>query len=521
LKPKWFRTDNTPDWRNSASKLIVPCSRETFFLSERVEESKMSDDGSEIENNPVAHLSVRSSASRPRVFIRRPMKRKIESEDTLSSSMAIRPFDAIERWGNPNAPIPIVRRRRRRPSPPPPPTRAEIEAALARARPMPNRQFGANVVWGNPNAPFPLVSRRRRLPSPPPLPMVELAAPPLNFGLDALLERHEAEPFLERTSLVDCDPLESLPGIEGLLAALAVNDDIDDQLYMPDRSDGENDDDDDIVDVVVRQPHSSMFTKTAVLPLLDLLRARVADEAAVTRTASVYVDQFVRPPLIELAGTATMVPASASLSAVVPTEWCAGNSVIVGRSSARGQCLFSSVGILLFGSGADRVALRLRAICIFELVERWAQYVAWFDFLTVRDMLASLVGAPVDDVNKFGYAWPTADVLLPLANVLTRRIVVVKSYSDRLKRRGYPTEPHAVLPVTSVNNDEWSRVEPLVIVFDGDHYKPLLLCGSDKWSIDWSRLAVEFETASPALVQACEALRQHGEIRIRCALDST
>jgi hypothetical protein len=64
-------------------------------------------------------------------------------------------------------------------------------------------------------------------------------------------------------------------------------------------------------------------------------------------------------------------------------------------------------------------------------------------------MLASLVGAPVDDVNKFGFAWSTADVLLPLANVLQRRIVVVKSLSDRLKRRGYPTEPHVVLPLLS------------------------------------------------------------------------
>jgi hypothetical protein len=61
-----------------------------------------------------------------------------------------------------------------------------------------------------------------------------------------------------------------------------------------------------------------------------------------------------------------------------------------------------------------------------------------------------------------------------------------------------------------------------VIVFDGDHYKPLL-CSDGGWSIDFSRVAIEFETASQALVDACERLRQRGycgEIRIRTALDA-
>jgi hypothetical protein len=208
------------------------------------------------------------------------------------------------------------------------------------------------------------------------------------------------------------------------------------------------------------------------------------------------------------------------LSAVVPAEWISGGSLLVGKSSARGQCLFSSIGILLFGGGADRIALRLRALCIFELVDRWAQYVDWFDDLTVRDMLASLVGAPDDDDRKFGFAWPTAEVLLVLANVLQRRIVIVKRYSDRLIQRGYPTDPHVVLPLLALEIDVVA--EPLVIAFDGDHYKPLL-CSDGGWSIDFSRIAAEFETASQALVGAYERLRQRGycgEIRIRTSLDA-
>jgi hypothetical protein len=156
--------------------------------------------------------------------------------------------------------------------------------------------------------------------------------------------------------------------------------------------------------------------------------------------------------------------------------------------------------------------------CVFELVDRWALYVDWFDDLTVRDMLASLVGAPDDDDRKFGFAWPTAEVLLVLASVLQRRIVIVKRYSDRLIQRGYPTDPHVVLPLLAVEID--CAAEPLVIVFDGDHYKPLLC---DSWSIDFRRVAVEFETASQALVDACERLRQRGYcggIRIRTALDA-
>lgn len=170
-----------------------------------------------------------------------------------------------------------------------------------------------------------------------------------------------------------------------------------------------------------------------------------------------------------------MRPVSAELTAVVPAEWYDGGALLVGKSTARGQCLFSSVGILLFGSGADRTALHLRALCIFELVERWLQYVEWFDCPTVRDVLASLVGAPDEDAQKFGFAWPSGEVQLLLANVLRRRIVIVARYSNRLVMRGYPTNPYVLVPLLAFD----VTAEPLVVVFDSDHYKPLL-CSAER-----------------------------------------
>jgi hypothetical protein len=318
-----------------------------------------------------------------------------------------------------------------------------------------------------------------------------------------------------QSSLVDCDtPDEFDDVVFNDVAAVC------DVAPRADNDDDDDHDDNDIDAIVDRLPHSAMFTPKVLDSLLSLMTAKkVDDEVSLRQAAAAYLEGFIRPKLQDLVEPTNMTPTSVELSAVVPAEWIAGGSLLVGKSSARGQCLFSSAGILLFGGGADRVALRLRALCIFELVDRWAQYVGWFDQLTVRDMFASLVGAPDDDNRKFGFAWPTAEVLLVLANVLQRRIVIVKRYSDRLIQRGYPTDPHVVLPL-SVDID--GAAKPLVIVFDGDHYKPLF-CSDGGWSIDFSRVGVQFETASQALVDACERLRQRGycsEIRIRTALDA-
>lgn len=138
-----------------------------------------------------------------------------------------------------------------------------------------------------------------------------------------------------------------------MLAALDL-DPVDDDMYIPVGDDAEGDG---VVDVIVRRPHSAMFTRQALDGLLPLVKAKTIDsEEAIRRAARAYVDGFVRPDLIELAAGAHMAPASAELAAVVPAEWYSGNALLVGKSNARGQCLFSSVGILLFGSGACCIA---------------------------------------------------------------------------------------------------------------------------------------------------------------------
>jgi hypothetical protein len=439
-----------------------------------------------------------------------------------------RPLPVIT-YGKPNGLLPPAGFRRRH-APPPRLTPAELDAIAARPF-VPLPPPGA-PMYGKPGAPPPQsVSRRRRerfvppmLPTSPPIAAgaVPASPPPNHFDLSNLLERREAQPFRELTSLVDCEPLEPLPGIEDVLAALDLDDDLDDeQLFIPPGDDESADSQaDGIVSVVARLPHTAMFTPLALESLLPLVTAKKIDNEDVLREAAVaYVEGFVRPDLMDVVAATRMAPAPAELTAAVPVEWCGGSALLVGRSSARGQCLFSSVGILLFGGGGDAVALRLRALCIFELVGRWQQYVEWFDFSTVRDMLASLVGAPDDDNRKFGVAWPTTEVLLPLANVLQRRIVIVKRFSNRLRGLDRSSDPHVFLPLLG-DDAEWIDAEPLVIVFDGDHYKPLSCGGA--WSIDFNRVGVDFQQASPALVAAFELLRQRGlcgEIRIGCMLD--
>jgi hypothetical protein len=496
---------------------------------------------------PRSANDVQSATRRPRVFVRRgvvaPPGHNAEGNENDDESFSARSSVDKKRKSSPvssadNRPLPVVTYgkpngslippagRRRRHAPPPRLTPVQLNAIAARPFvPLPPPGI---PMYGKPGALPPASGSRRRRerllsPTPPPIARaVPVSLPPNHFDISTLLDRREAQPFHELTSLADCDPLQSLPGIDDLMAALDLDDEVDDDLFIPPGDDeSEDGDDDGIVSVVARLPHTAMFTPQALASLLPLVTAKqVDDEDALRQAAAAFVDGFVRPDLMDVVAAARMAPASAELTAAVPAEWCSGNALLVGRSSARGQCLFSSVGILLFGGGGDAVALRLRALCIFELVSTWQQYVEWFDFSTVRDMLASLVGAPDDDTRKFGFAWPTTEVLLPLANVLRRRIVIVKRFSSRLRGLDHSTEPLVFLPLLG-DNDEWRHAEPLVIAFDGDHYKPLS-CGGT-WSIDFNRVGVDFQQASPALVAAIEPLRQRGlcgEIRIGVTLDA-
>jgi hypothetical protein len=457
-------------------------------------------------------------------------KRKSPTPSSAEASADNRPPPVVISYGKPNGSVlPPAGCRRRWHAPPPSLTAEQLSAIAARPRvPLPPP---GTPLYGVPGAPAPPVgrrSRRERLvsslllqqqqqPSPPSVADVpDRPLPSNHFDLSTLLQRREAEPFRESISMADREPLDSLPGIEDVLAALDVEDDdeeADEDLFIP-VGDDESDEDDDIISVVQRLPHTAMFTRQALESLLPLVAAkRVDDDQALRQAAVAYTDGFVRPELPDVVAAVRMSAASAELTAVVPAEWCNGGSLLVGKSTNRGQCLFSSVGILLFGSGADRTALHLRALCIFELVERWLQYVEWFDCPTVRDMLASLVGPAENDAQQLGFAWPIAEVQVLLANVLQRRIVIVTRYSNRLVRRGYPTNPYVVVPLLEFD----VTAEPLVVVFDSDHYKPLL-SSADRWSIDFSRVVVQFESGSRALDAACALLRQRGlcgEIRFR------
>jgi hypothetical protein len=342
-------------------------------------------------------------------------KRKSTAASSAEASADNRPLPVVISYGKPNGSLlPPAGCRRRWHAPPPSLTAEQLSAIAARPRvPLPPPGTPMYGVPGAPALPVGRRSRRERLVSslllqqqPPPPPGCRRPLPPNYFDLSTLLQRREAEPFRESTSMADREPLDSLPGIEDVLAALDVEDDdenADEDLFIPVGYD-ESDEDDDIVSVVERLSHTAMFTPLALESLLPLVTAKQVDDEQTLRQAAVaYTDGFVRPELTDVVAAVGMRPVSAELTAVVPAEWYDGGALLVGKSTARGQCLFSSVGILLFGSGADRTALHLRALCIFELVERWLQYVEWFDCPTVRDVLASLVGAPDEDAQKFGF----------------------------------------------------------------------------------------------------------------------
>jgi hypothetical protein len=109
------------------------------------------------------------------------------------------------------------------------------------------------------------------------------------------------------------------------------------------------------------------------------------------------------------------------------------------------------------------VALVARAL-VFELVEHWALYTEWFNSVLVRDMLHSLVGKSSSGA-RYGYSWTTSEVILLLANVLERRIVVVKNFSRQLSKHDPHSHPHVHLPLRCANVDDWRAREPFVLVF--------------------------------------------------------
>jgi hypothetical protein len=129
---------------------------------------------------------------------------------------------------------------------------------------------------------------------------------------------------------------------------------------------------------------------------------------------------------------------------LVQPAWYTGK-LIVGESTAQGQCLFSSVAMLVFGRRDDYVAVWLRGLCQLELMAYWEQYLDWFGNETASDMQKTLVGNDGND-------WPVAEVLWVLANLLQRRIVVVRKLNQRTSAAAGGDKPFVVLPVRHAVN---------------------------------------------------------------------
>jgi hypothetical protein len=129
----------------------------------------------------------------------------------------------------------------------------------------------------------------------------------------------------------------------------------------------------------------------------------------------------------------------------------------------QGQCLFSSIGLLLCDSGSDAVSLWLRA--------RWCLSSSSIGLCTPSGSIRCLYETCCTAVGKsssgarYGYSWATSEVILLLANVLERRIVVVKNFSRQLSKHDSHSQPHVHLPLRCANVDDWRAREPFVLVF--------------------------------------------------------
>lgn len=214
------------------------------------------DDADELETNVhnFSRLSCVQSAVRPRVFVRRgasaPPDHHAEGNENDDESFAARssvdkkrkslPPSSVDNrppnvvtYGKPNGSVIPPAGFRRRHAPPPRLSAAQLHAIAARpfVRPLPP----GVPMYGRPGAQS--VSRRRRerfvpplSPTPPPIAAAARAMPasppPNHFDRSSLLERREAQPFRELTSLADCEPLEPQPGIDDVMAALDLDDDL-------------------------------------------------------------------------------------------------------------------------------------------------------------------------------------------------------------------------------------------------------------------------------------------------------
>jgi hypothetical protein len=277
---------------------------------------------------------------------------------------------------------------------------------------------------------------------------------------EALLASREAVPWTELRSVEDAlEELSELGYVRDQLDAI--------NLDGVGGGSGDDDDDEADTDVEIMVRADGMFCAGLVDRLLgDPTKAAVRER---------FLAQVLPPSADCFAATAVNVdhwaPASISEARLVPKNWHT-DKLAVGNSTAAGQCLFSSVALLVYDRRDDDVALWLRTRCVFELLEHWQMYCRWFSDETAREMLDSLVGENQNS-QKYGFKWPIAEVLWLLANVLQRRIVVARKLRRETADTAGGALPFVVLPARH-RVEEWDDAAPLVVLhLDANHYKPV------------------------------------------------
>ena len=174
------------------------------------------------------------------------------------------------------------------------------------------------------------------------------------------------------------------------------------------------------------------FDHPTVLALVDVVEDKVGKELAgfgdemllamIDETFAPFLgalDESDEPPESADAGKrGNWRPLAKKHASLLPRSVERINELRVGNSTAAGNCLFSSVAMLLYDRRRDDgVAKWLRARCVLELAAHARAYREWLGGEALRDVLASLLGGN-------GTRDPELDALWLLANVVRRRIVV-------------------------------------------------------------------------------------------------
>ena len=172
-----------------------------------------------------------------------------------------------------------------------------------------------------------------------------------------------------------------------------------------------------------------------------------------------------------------------------------GCELSVGQSTADGNCLFSSVGLLLYDLIDRELELWLRARCVFELVEHLDSYREELGGASLHQLLTTLLGG-------CGTRDPELDVLWLLANVLERRVVILREPHTNdnapvrvfVPHRSVQPSTRADLPLLVVMHIRYSAKAD-----EANHYQPLRVAGTSATTSTWSAALPLHRPATVAL----------------------